>query len=53
MRSFTVKENDKDQRLDKFIHKVTWGLPSSLMYKSIRTNGILYDNFEAISSINS
>lgn len=40
MRSFTVKCNDEAQRLDKFIRKVTWGLPSSLMYKFIRTKRI-------------
>lgn len=40
MRSFTVKRNDEAQRLDKFIRKVTWGLPSSLMYKYIRTKRI-------------
>lgn len=40
MRSFTVNRNDEAQRLDKFIHKVTWGLPSSLMYKFIRTKRI-------------
>lgn len=40
MRSFTVNKNDSGQRLDKFITKVTSGMPKSLMYKYIRTKRI-------------
>ena len=40
MREFHVKQNDADQRLDKFITKVTVGLPSSLLYKALRKNGV-------------
>ncbi len=40
MKSFTVKNNDADQRLDKFIRKTVPNLPSSLMYKYIRTKRI-------------
>lgn len=36
MRSFTVGENDKGQRLDKFIMKATVGMPQSLLYKYVR-----------------
>ena len=40
MRSFTVKKNDAGQRLDKFLTKAVKGLPTSLMYKYIRTKKI-------------
>lgn len=40
MREFTINENDKGQRLDKFIQKTIKGIPTSLMYKSIRTKKI-------------
>lgn len=40
MKSFTVNSNDSGQRLDKFISKVTVGMPKSLMYKYIRTKKI-------------
>lgn len=40
MRSFKVNKNDAGQRLDKFVTKTAWGLPSSLMYKYIRTKRI-------------
>lgn len=40
MREFTINENDKGQRLDKFIQKTIKGIPASLMYKSIRTKKI-------------
>ena len=36
MRSFTINGNDAGQRLDRFISKVTEGLPKSLLYKDIR-----------------
>lgn len=40
MKSFTIKSNDSDQRLDKFIKKSVPNLPQSLMYKYIRTKRI-------------
>lgn len=40
MREFTVNKNDVGQRLDKFIQKTVRGIPTSLMYKSIRTKKI-------------
>ena len=40
MRSITVKKNDAGQRLDKFLTKAIKGLPTSLMYKYIRTKKI-------------
>jgi len=36
----TVKKNDAGQRLDKFLSKAVKGLPTSLMYKYIRTKKI-------------
>ena len=40
MREFTINKNDAGQRLDKFIQKTVKGIPTSLMYKSIRTKKI-------------
>ena len=40
MKSFTIKKNDAGQRLDKFLTKAVKGLPTSLMYKYIRTKKI-------------
>ena len=40
MKSFVIQENDKEQRLDKFIQKTVPLLPKSLLYKSIRTKRI-------------
>jgi 23S rRNA pseudouridine955/2504/2580 synthase len=40
MRSFSVNQNDSGQRLDKFLAKAIRGLPTSLMYKYIRTKRI-------------
>ena len=40
MKSFTIKSNDSEQRLDKFIKKSVPNLPQSLMYKYIRTKRI-------------
>ncbi len=40
MRSFTVKANDADQRLDKFVLKVAGNLSPSLMYKYLRKKAI-------------
>jgi len=36
----TIKKNDAGQRLDKFLSKAVKGLPTSLMYKYIRTKKI-------------
>ena len=36
MKTFTVNENDAEQRLDKFVLKTTKGMPTSLLYKFIR-----------------
>lgn len=40
MREFIVNKNDAGQRMDKFVSKVTTGLPKSLLYKYIRTKRI-------------
>ena len=40
MRTIVVKKNDAGQRLDKFLTKAVKGLPTSLMYKYIRTKKI-------------
>ena len=40
MQIITVKKNDAGQRLDKFLAKAVKGLPTSLMYKYIRTKKI-------------
>ena len=40
MKSFTVTQNDAGKRLDRFIEKNVPNLPSSLMYKYIRTKRI-------------
>ncbi len=40
MRILTVRKNDAGQRLDKFLSKAVKGLPTSLMYKFIRTKKI-------------
>ncbi len=40
MRSIIIKKNDAGQRLDKFLSKAVKGLPTSLMYKFIRTKKI-------------
>lgn len=40
MKSFTIGQNEANQRLDKFISKTLPNLPSSLMYKYIRTKHI-------------
>jgi 23S rRNA pseudouridine955/2504/2580 synthase len=40
MKTLTVNENDKGQRLDKFITKSVKALPMSLLYKYIRTKKI-------------
>ena len=40
MKSFVIDKNDAGQRLDKFITKSCPMLPTSLMYKAIRTKNI-------------
>lgn len=40
MKSFTIGTNDAGQRIDKFLRKAAPLLPSSLLYKSIRTKRI-------------
>ena len=40
MKSFQIQKNDAGQRLDKFLSKAVKGLPTSLMYKFIRTKKI-------------
>lgn len=40
MKTFIVKDNDKDQRLDKFIQKSVPLLPKSMLYKAIRKKRI-------------
>lgn len=40
MREFVINRNDGGQRLDKFVTKTVWGLPTSLMYKFIRKKRI-------------
>jgi 23S rRNA pseudouridine955/2504/2580 synthase len=40
MRIITVNKNDAGQRLDKFLTKAVKGLPTSMMYKLIRTKKI-------------
>lgn len=40
MRILTIKKNDAGQRLDKFLTKSVKGLPTSMMYKLIRTKKI-------------
>ena len=40
MKIITVGRNDAGQRLDKFLSKAVKGLPTSMMYKSIRTKKI-------------
>ena len=40
MKEFQIKRNDAGQRLDKFLTKAVKGLPTSLMYKYIRTKKI-------------
>ncbi len=40
MKSFVIGKNDADKRLDKFIQKAIPALPSSLMYRYIRTKHI-------------
>lgn len=38
MRSVTIKKNDANQRLDKFLTKLMPKIPTSMLYKSLRKN---------------
>ncbi|MBQ9085563.1 MAG: RluA family pseudouridine synthase [Clostridia bacterium] len=40
MRSISIQKNDAGQRVDKFLSKAVKGLPTSMMYKLIRTKKI-------------
>ncbi len=40
MKAFTIKQNDQNQRLDKFLQKAVPRMPSTLMYKYIRLKRI-------------
>lgn len=40
MYHFIIKKNDANQRLDKFLKKAAPNLPTSLLYKAIRTKNI-------------
>lgn len=40
MKTFIIQENDKDQRLDKFLQKSIPRLPQSLLYKYLRKKRI-------------
>ncbi|MCQ2455262.1 MAG: RluA family pseudouridine synthase [Clostridia bacterium] len=40
MKSFLISKNDAGQRIDKFVTKVCPNLPSSLLYKNLRTKNI-------------
>ena len=46
-KSFIIKENEANQRLDKFITKSLPNLPKALMYKYIRTKRIKINNKRA------
>jgi 23S rRNA pseudouridine955/2504/2580 synthase len=50
MRIIKVGKNDAGQRLDKFLTKAVKGLPSSLMYKFIRTKKIKVNRARAEQS---
>ena len=40
MREFIITENDADQRLDKFVYKVTTNFSGALLYKHLRKKSI-------------
>ncbi len=40
MKEYIINQNDSDQRLDKFLLKVAPDLPTTMMYKAIRTKNI-------------
>lgn len=47
MKIFNIKNNDSNQRLDKFVTKVCPALPQSLLYKYIRTKRIKVNSSRA------
>lgn len=47
MKSFTIKENDQNQRLDKFLQKAVPKLPQTLLYKYIRLKRIKVNHKKA------
>ena len=47
MKEFHITTNDAGARLDRFVGKVTLGLPTSLMYKAIRTKKIKVNRHRA------
>ena len=50
MKKFIIGKNDANQRLDKFISKAVPDLPTSLMYKFIRTKKIKLNRKKAAIS---
>lgn len=50
MRILKIEKNDSGQRLDKFLSKAVKGLPTSLMYKYIRTKKIKVNRARAEQS---
>ena len=50
MKSFTIKKNDADQRLDKYLTKSFPNLPKALMYKYIRLKRIKVNGKRAENS---
>ena len=52
MREFIIKKNDAGQRLDKFITKAM-DIPTSLLYKSIRTKKIKVNRTTYTAALNS
>lgn len=50
MREFHINKNDGGQRLDKFVSKTVWGLPTSLMYKFIRKKRIKVNGKKALQN---
>ncbi|MDR2525399.1 MAG: RluA family pseudouridine synthase [Oscillospiraceae bacterium] len=51
MHSFTIQQNDAGQRLDAFFRKVAPHLPSSLLYKALRTKKIKCNGKRAAGSL--
>ena len=47
MRKMLIGKNDAGQRLDKFLTKAVKGLPTSMLYKAIRTKKIKVNNKRA------
>ena len=51
IKSFVVTKNDAGQRIDKFISKVCPNMPSSLLYKNLRTKNIKLNRKRADISV--